>query len=148
MLCFGSNPHTLFLLFLFSLFLFRPGVVSEASHIRTSYIPGYHKSFVFGGKEHSEVLAWKKIERRNLADGNEGDKNSSLILAENRTHRKDPLDDFKKYTGGWNISNQHYWAVSFFIFYSPFNFVHPFFIHFFYFLTSYVNFYVILVLFL
>uniref|UniRef100_A0A9I9CJ94 Transmembrane protein n=1 Tax=Cucumis melo TaxID=3656 RepID=A0A9I9CJ94_CUCME len=36
--------------------------------------------------------------------------NSSLILAEDRTRRKDPLDDFKPYTGGWNISNQHYWA--------------------------------------
>lgn len=38
--------------------------------------------------------------------------NSSLVLAEDRTRRKDPLDDFKPYTGGWNISNQHYWAVS------------------------------------
>ncbi|KAK8683004.1 hypothetical protein V6N13_039080 [Hibiscus sabdariffa] len=112
MLCFRSNPHSLFLLFLFSLFLFRPEVLSEASHshIPTSYIPGYDKSFVFGGREHSEVLAWKKAERRNLAEGNEGDNNSSLILAENRTYRKDPLSDFKKYTGGWNISNQHYWA--------------------------------------
>jgi uncharacterized membrane protein len=36
--------------------------------------------------------------------------NSSLLLAEQRTHRKDPLDNFKRYTGGWNISNQHYWA--------------------------------------
>lgn len=33
-----------------------------------------------------------------------------LILAAKRTYRKDPLDDFKKYTGGWNISNTHYWA--------------------------------------
>ncbi|KAK8602093.1 hypothetical protein V6N13_058251 [Hibiscus sabdariffa] len=106
MLCFRSNPHSLFLLFLFSLFLFRPEVLSEASHIPTSYIPGYHESFVFWGREHSEVLAWKRIERRNLAEGNGGD----LILAENRTYRKDPLNDFKKYTGGWNISNQHYWA--------------------------------------
>lgn len=36
--------------------------------------------------------------------------NSSLILAESRTQRKDPLENFKPYTGGWNISNQHYWA--------------------------------------
>ncbi|GAB2300270.1 hypothetical protein Dimus_034305 [Dionaea muscipula] len=36
--------------------------------------------------------------------------NSSLILAENRTFRRDPLDDFKRYAGGWNISNKHYWA--------------------------------------
>ncbi|XP_047964674.1 uncharacterized protein LOC125209108 [Salvia hispanica] len=47
--------------------------------------------------------------------------NTTLILAEKRTQRKDPLDDFRKYTGGWNISNRHYWgsvaytAVPFFI---------------------------------
>lgn len=41
--------------------------------------------------------------------------NSSLILAESRTQRKDPLENFKPYTGGWNISNQHYWAVSSFL---------------------------------
>ena len=38
--------------------------------------------------------------------------NSSFILAAARTHRKDPLNGFKRYTGGWNISEKHYWAVS------------------------------------
>ncbi|GJV29552.1 glutamyl-tRNA(Gln) amidotransferase subunit D like protein [Tanacetum coccineum] len=37
-----------------------------------------------------------------------GDVNSSLILADKRTLRKDPIDDFKYYMGGWNISNEHY----------------------------------------
>ncbi|PRQ56563.1 hypothetical protein RchiOBHm_Chr1g0337751 [Rosa chinensis] len=46
--------------------------------------------------------------RRSLADENL--QNSSLVLAKERTRRKDPLDDFHKYTGGWNISNDHYWA--------------------------------------
>lgn len=81
---------------------------------------GYCKSFVFGEREQIEVLAWRKIERRNLAEGSEGDNNSSLILAEKRTYRRDPLNDFKKYTGGWNISNEHYWAVSFFPFFTFF----------------------------
>ncbi|OVA03304.1 hypothetical protein BVC80_517g5 [Macleaya cordata] len=36
--------------------------------------------------------------------------NTTLILAAKRTHRKDPLNSFKRYTGGWNISEQHYWA--------------------------------------
>ncbi|KAJ4829666.1 hypothetical protein Tsubulata_034580 [Turnera subulata] len=36
--------------------------------------------------------------------------NHSLILAENRTHRKDPLDNFNYYKGGWNISDEHYFA--------------------------------------
>ncbi|CAN4086443.1 unnamed protein product [Withania somnifera] len=36
--------------------------------------------------------------------------NSSLVLAAERTHRRDPLEDRSYYTGGWNISNDHYWA--------------------------------------
>ncbi|KAG8072783.1 hypothetical protein GUJ93_ZPchr0006g42329 [Zizania palustris] len=36
--------------------------------------------------------------------------NSSFILAQERTYRKDPLNGFRKYTGGWNISELHYWA--------------------------------------
>nr|XP_043606201.1 uncharacterized protein LOC122578328 [Erigeron canadensis] len=36
--------------------------------------------------------------------------NSSLVLAQKRTTRRDPLDGFKKYRGGWNISERHYWA--------------------------------------
>lgn len=35
---------------------------------------------------------------------------TSLILAQHRTTRKDPLDHFNRYTGGWNISNRHYIA--------------------------------------
>lgn len=37
---------------------------------------------------------------------------SSLVLAAERTRRKDPLNGFQTYTGGWNISERHYWAVS------------------------------------
>ena len=37
---------------------------------------------------------------------------SSVVLAAQRTRRKDPLNGFKRYTGGWNISERHYWAVS------------------------------------
>ncbi|KAK8655029.1 hypothetical protein V6N13_107621 [Hibiscus sabdariffa] len=109
MLCFRSNPYPLFLLFFSSLFLFGHESVSNASNVQALHIPGYYKSFVLEGTEHSEVFPWWKIERRNLAEGSEGD-NSSLILAAKRTYRRDPLNDFKKYTGGWNISNRHYWA--------------------------------------
>lgn len=61
---------------------------------------------VFGGRENGGLVPWKT--RRSLAEGS-GD-NSSLILAAKRTHRKDPSDGFSYYTGGWNISNGHYWA--------------------------------------
>lgn len=44
--------------------------------------------------------------------------NSSFVLAAQRTHRKDPLASYNYYTGGWNISDEHYWAVcSFFLFF-------------------------------
>ncbi|CAN1169312.1 hypothetical protein LINPERPRIM_LOCUS19743 [Linum perenne] len=33
-----------------------------------------------------------------------------VALAAERTYRKDPLDSFKRYNGGWNISERHYWA--------------------------------------
>lgn len=49
--------------------------------------------------------------RRNLA-GEESAGNSSLVLAARRTRRRDPTNNFERYTGGWNISNDHYWAVS------------------------------------
>ncbi|CAH8384523.1 unnamed protein product [Eruca vesicaria subsp. sativa] len=35
---------------------------------------------------------------------------ASVALAAQRTFRKDPVNGFQKYTGGWNISNHHYWA--------------------------------------
>ncbi|CAK9159019.1 unnamed protein product [Ilex paraguariensis] len=41
-------------------------------------------------------------------------KSSYLILAANRTHRRDPSDGFKYYNGGWDIANPHYlYSVAF-----------------------------------
>ncbi|XP_022754178.1 uncharacterized protein LOC111302615 [Durio zibethinus] len=65
-------------------------LVSGASNVQTLTHPGSCKSLVIGDKEHIGVLPWRNIERRNLAEGSEGD-NSSLILAEKRTNRIDPL---------------------------------------------------------
>ncbi|XP_051148161.1 uncharacterized protein LOC127263185 [Andrographis paniculata] len=49
--------------------------------------------------------------QRSLLEVNDTSGNSSsLILAEGRTRRKDPLDNLHYYTGGWNISNEHYFA--------------------------------------
>ncbi|KAF5192111.1 envelope glycoprotein B [Thalictrum thalictroides] len=36
--------------------------------------------------------------------------NSALVLAADRTNRIDPLNGRKRYKGGWNISNHHYWS--------------------------------------
>lgn len=70
--------------------------------------------FGYVESENGEVVPWKI--RRSLADETTTG-NSTLILAAVRTQRRDPLENFKKYTGGWNISEQHYWAVSFFPFF-------------------------------
>ena len=60
----------------------------------------------------------KGVKRNLLEEGENSEtpvNSSYLILAAKRTYRRDPLDDFKKYTGGWNISEKHYWAVSIYI---------------------------------
>ncbi|CAA0822780.1 Unknown protein [Striga hermonthica] len=44
------------------------------------------------------------------SDSSEGEVNSTLVLAARRTNRKDPLNNFNRYSGGWNISDRHYWA--------------------------------------
>ncbi|KAF9608021.1 hypothetical protein IFM89_004902 [Coptis chinensis] len=47
---------------------------------------------------------------RNETTENGSGFNSTLILAAKRTYRRDPLDNFKCYTGGWNISELHSWV--------------------------------------
>ncbi|KAI3454228.1 hypothetical protein Pfo_010891 [Paulownia fortunei] len=56
------------------------------------------------------VLSWGRTERLLADNSSEQEVDSTLVLAPRRTYRKDPLNDFKRYTGGWNISNRHYWA--------------------------------------
>jgi hypothetical protein len=41
-----------------------------------------------------------------------GANSTPFVLAAEQTQRKDPLDGLRYYTGGWNISDEHYWAVS------------------------------------
>ncbi|XP_066350230.1 uncharacterized protein [Miscanthus floridulus] len=47
--------------------------------------------------------------RRSLADAAPR-ANNSLVLAAARTHRSDPFANLTAYSGGWNISDEHYWA--------------------------------------
>ncbi|KAL2493486.1 hypothetical protein Adt_29124 [Abeliophyllum distichum] len=71
------------------------------NHLQTTHIPGVANEIKY------EVGSWGT--RRSVLEGGNGG-NSSLILAADRTRRKDPLDDLKYYIGGWNISNEHYRA--------------------------------------
>ncbi|KAI7987124.1 hypothetical protein LOK49_LG13G02685 [Camellia lanceoleosa] len=65
------------------------------------------------GEEHGEVVflgSKRFLEEGLIISPLNSSSSSSLVLAAKRTERKDPLNGFKKYTGGWNISNEHYWA--------------------------------------
>ncbi|XP_057968300.1 uncharacterized protein LOC131157883 [Malania oleifera] len=107
MLCFGSKPFSSsFLLILLSLllcstfFTFSHGSSNVQNLQPTRAFPELVEE-----REQNGFVPW--VRRRSLAEtGN----SSELILAEKGTYRKDPTDGFKRYTGGWNISNQHYWA--------------------------------------
>ncbi|KAL7099641.1 hypothetical protein ACP275_09G097800 [Erythranthe tilingii] len=57
------------------------------------------------GVEQNGVVSWPA--RRSVLDGGN---TTSLVLAKDRTRRKDPLDDNRYYTGGWNISSDNYFA--------------------------------------
>ncbi|KAJ8753234.1 hypothetical protein K2173_017842 [Erythroxylum novogranatense] len=103
MLCCKANPFQ-FLLLGFIFFLFVVATPTRATpatfHPHTLRFSG---TFL-GGKENEPLVSWDK--RRHLAEEN----SSSLVLAAERTRRRDPLNDFKLYTGGYNISNKHYAA--------------------------------------
>ncbi|CAI9113920.1 OLC1v1014625C1 [Oldenlandia corymbosa var. corymbosa] len=88
------------LIFIFTITCFVPQTSGLADIFPDSAFPG--------GLEEAKYDVNPRIERSVLEGSNGG--NSSLILAAERTRRKDPLDDLKYYTGGWNISNKHYFA--------------------------------------
>ncbi|XP_028124064.1 uncharacterized protein LOC114321118 [Camellia sinensis] len=75
---------------------------SQNLYLQTLHIPGTSNESEYG------VVSWGM--KRSVLEGNNGEaaQKSSLILAAERTHRKDPLDNLKYYTGGWNISDKHY----------------------------------------
>lgn len=91
-----SSKFLLLLFFLSFLFL------STSSSLR---IPDGVE--VDGERNPNEVLQWKT--RRSMEE-DAVLPNASLILAQKRTTRKDPLDHFNRYNGGWNISDEHYLA--------------------------------------
>nr|XP_004288761.2 PREDICTED: uncharacterized protein LOC101307834 [Fragaria vesca subsp. vesca] len=73
------------------------------------------------------IITWGRRRSLEEGDGDGGDDGDQgdeevLLLAKKRTQRRDPLDHWKKYNGGWNITNEHYLtsvaftAVPFFIF--------------------------------
>lgn len=139
MFCFRSNP--LFLLLLPLILVISEAFASEGSHVhhrRPVRVPGIFLLLIFASFfsfmlpfevscfwtfcfcflsfftepvdfDGGDVEVVWGATRRSVA---ETVPNSTFLLAEKRTYRRDPIDGFKHYTGGWNISQKHYWAVS------------------------------------
>ncbi|KAJ1700307.1 hypothetical protein LUZ63_000086 [Rhynchospora breviuscula] len=86
------------------LFFLLPISASSFSHV-------YHEfdSESISGKEGRVTWRWLTEEAPTASNVTTLD-NSSFVLAAQRTQRKDPLEGYNYYTGGWNISDQHYWA--------------------------------------
>ncbi|THU59043.1 hypothetical protein C4D60_Mb03t20820 [Musa balbisiana] len=56
--------------------------------------------------------AWRRFVAEVPSAGDATVHNRTFVLAAERTYRQDPMNGYQRYTGGWNIRNQHYWAVS------------------------------------
>ncbi|KAB1204659.1 hypothetical protein CJ030_MR8G012731 [Morella rubra] len=108
MLCYRSLPCYFLaasLFFYFATFLSSSRGDSQFPPLQTLPTSGWENE----GKYGVEHLLGT---RRSLVEGPIGApvESTSFILASKRTQRKDPLNGFKTYTGGWNISERHYWA--------------------------------------
>ncbi|KAI8544244.1 hypothetical protein RHMOL_Rhmol08G0281100 [Rhododendron molle] len=84
----------IFILFSSTLHSTSHGAPSADLHSQTNHIPGAVDESENG------LVGWGV--RRSVLENSP--------LAAQRTTRKDPLNNFKYYTGGWNISNKHYFA--------------------------------------
>uniref|UniRef100_A0A5B7BHK8 Uncharacterized protein n=1 Tax=Davidia involucrata TaxID=16924 RepID=A0A5B7BHK8_DAVIN len=99
-----SNPFFLLILLFFfisSTFFSVSYGASHLHHLPHTQIPEFVDEREFNG-----VVEWNT--RRFVAETSNN--STTLILAANRTHRRDPCNGFKYYTGGWNITNQHYFS--------------------------------------
>ncbi|BBG95550.1 hypothetical protein Prudu_004125 [Prunus dulcis] len=109
MLCYCSLPSSLLLVIFFFLssptFIFFSHGDSHFAPFQTPPVSGWDF-----GEKYEVGFQWGS--GRSLVEGPFGEpvESSSIVLAAQRTQRKDPLNGFKRYTGGWNISDHHYWA--------------------------------------
>ncbi|KAL1357301.1 hypothetical protein AAHE18_05G245800 [Arachis hypogaea] len=100
------NVFNFYLLILFIVVSLRSTSALSASGSRRDSTTA---KFILG---EANLGPWKnKITQEALAPAPETDAPSgTLVLAANRTDRPDILRRFRRYRGGWDIANRHYWA--------------------------------------
>ncbi|KAG6523823.1 hypothetical protein ZIOFF_013710 [Zingiber officinale] len=108
----ASLPGAFLSVTLLGLF-FLPSSIAQASASEkknNAWLGNLHRQ---SGKGQEKGLGpWRRLVAEAPVTKNGTVENSTFILAAEKTYRKDPLNGYKHYTGGWNISDQHYWAVS------------------------------------
>lgn len=80
------------------------------SHFPTFLTPPFSEEIIEGRYDGVVHFGTKRFLAEGPSGGEAPINSSNLVLAAKRTYRRDPLNGFKKYTGGYNISDQHYWA--------------------------------------
>ncbi|XP_048233592.1 uncharacterized protein LOC8283097 [Ricinus communis] len=105
----STKPHPFLLLlptlFLTSTFFSLSNGASLFDHDHLQ-LPNVHAQ----GVKNEEHMVLQRMERLVLEGENESINNSTLILAAEKTHRRDPLNNYNYYTGGWDYRSLHYWA--------------------------------------
>ncbi|XP_042465748.1 uncharacterized protein LOC122048220 [Zingiber officinale] len=106
----ASLPGAFLSVTLLGLF-FLPSSIAQASASEkknNAWLGNLHRQ---SGKGQEKGLGpWRRLVAEAPVTKNGTVENSTFILAAEKTYRKDPLNGYKHYTGGWNISDQHYWA--------------------------------------
>ncbi|XP_051146316.1 uncharacterized protein LOC127261920 [Andrographis paniculata] len=97
------------LTFGFVVALISVSVFFDSSFVRAQSASGDPFNYIFD--EHN-AGSWKDEIMSSITQvpGRGADDTPKLVLAANRTERPDILSEFRKYRGGWDISDRHYWA--------------------------------------
>ncbi|CAH9107062.1 unnamed protein product [Cuscuta europaea] len=100
----GFIPNPFFLLFLFPLsFLMLSSIFFSDATPNTIHHFQDEQVYAFHGKR--LIMGWKMMK---ITAETPIVNSTNLILAAERTYRRDPTDNFRYYIGGWNPSNPHY----------------------------------------
>lgn len=117
MLCYRSLPFYFLATFLFffsaTLFSLSHGDDPHFPSLQTLPTSGWENEGNYSVEQEQEqsLNTWRSLVVEGpTPSGVPVENYSTFVLASKRTLRKDPLNGFKKYTKGWNLSDRHYWA--------------------------------------